>query len=256
MKNLAILTLNCQKAYHPDLNGFLEKIIHAQTYDFILLQEVTSSIVSTITTMTSSYKILNPFDSIIEQETGVCVLYKEKFVLTEPFLLSFAKINRKLSPGKWGFAGAVFAHEDEMYVIGSVHLQSGLNFRIRRKELHLVKHMLESYASQEKYSIIFGGDFNTGFPRELAVAKRIFSPLFKRVNKNLGPTLNSRYTERAPFILNKISVFLAKFGIGFTFRTDHFFVSSKIVKEDSISCTILPDRVSDHNPVELFISKK
>ena len=121
------------------------------------------------------------------------------------------------------------------------------------KELRLLKHMLDSY-SDKKYITVFGGDFNTGFPRELSIAKKMFSKTFVRVNKKLGTTLNSRYTEKAPFMLNKISVFLAKFGIGFTFRTDHFFVDKETVAQSKTTCSILADRVSDHNPVELVIT--
>jgi len=253
MNNLAILTLNCQKAYHPDLPTFLEKTLSSEKYDFLLLQEVTPTIISTIINVTSSYKILNPFDSILGDTTGVCILYKEKFSLTTPLFISFAKIYRKIAPAAWGCVAGIFESGDQKYLISSLHLHAGLNFRVRMKELRLVKYMLKRYVGQGM-TIIFGGDFNTGFPKELVIAKQMFSSSFKRVNKKLGATLNSRYTEKAPFILNKISVFLAKFGIGFTFRTDHFFVDMKTVAEKIITCSILPDRVSDHNPVELVIN--
>jgi hypothetical protein len=252
MNNLTLLTLNCQKAYHPDFSNFLEQTLSSEKYDFILLQEVTVTIIAIITSATSSYKILNPFDSILEDTTGVCVLYKQEFALKDPFLLSFAKTYRKISPAAWGCVGGIFTREGEHCVIASVHLHAGIKMHIRMKELKLIKRMLDGY-SHNNTMIVFGGDFNTGFPRELAIAKKIFSPLFVRTNKNLGTTLNSRYTEKAPFVLNKISIFLAKFGIGFTFRTDHFFIDTKTFDMKKISCAILPDRISDHNPVELLI---
>src|ERR1700756_168362 len=108
MNTLSILTLNCQKAYHPDLDGFIERILRSEKYDFILLQEVTSPIIDTISKATGSYKILNPFDSIIENSTGVAVIYKEKFTLTDPLFLSFARVSHKVSPRGWGFAGGIF----------------------------------------------------------------------------------------------------------------------------------------------------
>jgi endonuclease/exonuclease/phosphatase family metal-dependent hydrolase len=253
MKNTSILTLNCQKAYHPDLKDFIGKLLQSGKYDFILLQEVTTSVISMITETASPYKILNPFDSILEENTGVCVLYRDIFSLADPLFLSFARINHKLSPRGWGFVGGIFSAGGESCLVGSVHLHPGLNISVRRKELKLVKEMIKGYLPK-KFPIIIGGDFNVGFRRELAIGNKTFSPEFVRVTKKLGSTLDSRYTEKAPFMLNKISVFLAKFGIGFTFRTDHLYVDRETAETSTMECRILPDRVSDHNPVELVLT--
>jgi hypothetical protein len=254
MKTISVLTLNCQKAYHPDLKNFIDRTLLSNAYDFILMQEVTPTVIDMITETTSSYKILNPFDSILEENTGVCVLYRDIFVPTDPLFLSFARINQKMSPRGWGFVGGIFSTGSESYLVGSVHLHPGLNISIRMKELRLVKEMIKGYLPKN-FPIIIGGDFNVGFKRELVIAKKIFLPEFVRVTKKLGTTLNSRYTEKDPYMLNKISVFLAKFGIGFTFRTDHFYVNSDIVESQAVECRILADRVSDHNPVELCIKQ-
>ncbi len=252
MKNISVLTLNCQKAYHPDLKSFIDKTLSSAVYDFILLQEVTPTVISMITETASPYKILNPFDSILEENTGVCVLYRDIFVATDPLFLSFARINQKMSPRGWGFVGGIFTIGEHACLVGSIHLHPGLNISIRMKELRLVKEMVKGYLPKQ-FPIIVGGDFNVGFKRELVIGKKMFLPEFVRVTKKLGTTLNSRYTEKAPYVLNKISVFLAKFGIGFTFRTDHLYVDSATIGTHTIECRILPDRVSDHNPVELII---
>jgi len=255
MKNISVLTLNCQKAYHPDLKNFIDRVLSSNMYDFILLQEVTPIVIAMITETASSYKILNPFDSILEENTGVCVLYRDVFTPTDPLFLSFARINQKMSPRGWGFVGGIFTLGEQSYLVGSVHLHPGLNISIRMKELRLVKEMIKGYLPKG-FPIIIGGDFNVGFRRELVIAKKIFLPEFVRVTKKLGTTLNSRYTEKEPYMLNKISVFLAKFGIGFTFRTDHFYLDSKTPGILMVDCRILPDRVSDHNPVELTLSNR
>ena len=100
MKTISVLTLNCQKAYHPDLKNFIDRTLSSNAYDFILMQEVTPTVIGMITETASSYKILNPFDSILEENTGVCVLYRDIFVPTDPLFLSFARINLKMSPKK------------------------------------------------------------------------------------------------------------------------------------------------------------
>lgn len=253
MKNISVLTLNCQKGYHPDLKNFINKTLASNTYDFILLQEVTAAVIAMITETTTTYQVYNPFDSILEDNTGVCVLHRSVFTVSDPLFLSFARVNHKISPRGWGFAGGVFSVGEVSCLVGSVHLHPGLNINLRRKETRLIKEMIKGYIPKG-FPIIVGGDFNVGFRRELVVARKIFQPEFLRVTKRLGTTLNSRYTEQAPFVLNKISVFLAKFGIGFTFRTDHFYVDATTTQNNTIECRILPDRVSDHNPVELIIS--
>lgn len=251
MQNFKILTLNCQKGYQPDFKQFIQKILSGSRYDFVLLQEVNKVVLSILTDSQSSYSILNPFDKDLGENTHVCILHRNIFVLKENFFLSFAKFDPKMSPRGWGFLAGVFECKDKNIVIGSVHLHPGIRRSLRFKELGIIKGKLVKYLSEESI-VILGGDFNFGFRNEILISEKILSPELVRV-KGIGATLDSRYTEKAPFLLNKLSVFLARFGIGFTFQTDHFYINSLTTHTYQISCNRLPDRVSDHCPVELVI---
>ena len=108
--------------------------------------------------------------------------------------------------------------------------------------------------TQERNSL-FAGDCNFVLPGELSSADRITSPTFVRVSRELGATLDSRYTELAPNPISTAVVFLARFGIGIRLRADNVFASQPLAKSARISCHVLPDRVSDHSPVEIILQE-
>ena len=244
---MKILTLNCQKGYRPEIKSFLGKILGAEDYDFLLLQEASSPVIAMIKELNSSYKILDAFDEALGENSHVCILYKNKFDLAGNFFISFADFWGGKTPK--GFLLGNFSEGGKNICIGSAHLHSGLKPKIRMDELKIIKGKLLEYKN-ENCPTVFGGDFNTGFPGEISKSEKILSPEFIRVSKNLGTTLDSRYTENANHIANRTAVFLAKFGIGIKLRTDHIYADSTLAKTKTFSCKILPDRVSDHNPVE------
>jgi endonuclease/exonuclease/phosphatase family metal-dependent hydrolase len=252
MQNFKILTLNCQKGYQPSFRAFFQKILSESQYDFIILQEANEAVLSIFRECQSSYLALNPFDSNLGEKTNICLLYRNIFSLKESSLTSFANFNNKFSRG-WGLLVGVFEYMNDRIVVGSVHLHSGIKTSIRLKELEIVKGQLLKYRNNG-CPIVFGGDFNTGFPGEVASTENLLSPEFIRASKTIGATLNSRYTETAPFLLNRISVILARLGLGFNFRTDHFYIDSATLKTWRCQCQKLLDRVSDHSPVVLIIS--
>jgi endonuclease/exonuclease/phosphatase family metal-dependent hydrolase len=103
-------------------------------------------------------------------------------------------------------------------------------------------------------STIFAGDFNTGFPNEIVKIAETFAPQFTWITKDLGPTLDSRYSENLAHLPNRIAAFLSIFNIGILLRTDHVFVDKQTVENHTINCSLLPDRVSDHSPMEIIIN--
>lgn len=244
---LKILTLNCQKAYNPNLKDFIYNVLKEEKYDFILLQEANKTVLNIIREYNTEYLILNPFDSNLAENAHECILYKKFFSLTESSFISF-------SPNYgWGFLVGVFEYNNSNFVISSVHLRSGLKKNIRLEELEIVKNKLSKYIERninKNYSIIFGGDFNTGLYKEVHNLNKILLPEFIRISKSVGATLNSKYTEKAPYLLNNISILFAKFGLGLTFRTDHIYVDSLTSKKYKIICNKLSNRVSDHLPIE------
>ena len=104
-------------------------------------------------------------------------------------------------------------------------------------------------------AFVFGGDCNFGLPGERARAECFLAPEFVCATRGLGPTLDGRYSENVPHLPNRIAAFLGFFGIPTPLWTDHLFVDAKTATSKSIESRILPDRVSDHSPVEILITE-
>ena len=254
MKNLKILTLNCQKGIQPAFKTFFIKILLDCTYDIILLQESNITVLSIFKETESNYKILNLFDIKLGENSQQCIIYKSNYILNEDYLISFAKYNKKMQPYSWGLLVGVFNLGNLNLVIGSVHLHPGLNMNLRIKELKIIKNNLLKYLNKNNI-IILGGDFNSGLLNEISKNEKLLIPEFNFTSKNIGYTLNSRYTEIAPYFLNRISYIITKFGLSFKFQTDNFFIdSNSLLKIKKITCSKLIRQVSDHSPVELILT--
>ncbi|MES2023117.1 MAG: endonuclease/exonuclease/phosphatase family protein [Patescibacteria group bacterium] len=248
---MKIFTLNCQKAYQPNFENFIIHILKEEKYDFLLLQEITEQIIVLIKNASQNYKILNSYDSNLGENTGVCILYKKEFVLTDDTFLSFAILNTDSPRRGWGFVGGKFTKDNEVIFISTIHLHPGLRPHKRLKQLEIIKaKILEENLNNP---IVIGGDFNTGFPFEITNQEKILSPEFSRINKTLGPTLDSRYTEQTPFFITKIANFFASIGISVKLKTDHIYVNKFITQNLKVNCKLLPDRISDHLAIDVFL---
>ena len=252
IKNLKILCLNCQKAYTPGLEDFLKETLRLGIYDFLLLQEADEKVVS-IVENTGPYKILGAMNHEAGVQSHLQILYRESFVLKDSTFVSFASMNQVFSKrGEPGLLVGTFDCNGESIIVASAHLHPGLWFRIRAKEMHMIKDRLASYNSAG-LPTLFGGDFNLGFPWENLHARNIFKSGFRDVTKGIGMTLNSLYTEtgsKSCHIASKVGNFLAKFNIAVTFKTDCIFVDKKSCEQFGGVSKILPVRVSDHSPIE------
>lgn len=249
-KYMKILNLNTQKAYQATFDSFITDILRKREYDFILLQEVTPPVVKIIKKASSEYQIVNPFDPELGENTHVCVLYKSNFVLQKEIFLSFATLKPGFTKYGWGFVGGLFDYNQKKIFVGSAHLHPGLRKKRRVEQVKIIKKKLMEEIINTP--TIFGGDFNFGLPGEISVSQKVLSPEFIRVTKNLGPTLDSRYTEKSSWGIARIANILMKIGISIKLKTDHVYMDNISTKNTSVTCTTLPSRVSDHLAIEIY----
>lgn len=251
--DLNLLSLNCQKAYNRAVKEFLIKKLQSKKYDFLLLQEADEQIMSIIEGEGGSYKILKTINPDIQKQSQLCILYKREFVLKSTDFVSFSKLNRRfaLRP-ELGFLLGTFDYNGNEMVIASLHLHPGFPFYLRVKGIQMVKNKLDFY-NDEALPVIFGGDFNLAYPWEAGYTRRFFAPGFIDSTISIGPTLNSRYTEKGNHLASRINDFLRFIGVSIRFKTDRVFMDRYTANKHSVTSMILPNRVSDHSPVELVI---
>ncbi len=246
--NLKILTLNTQKAYQPSFRDFFINVLKEGKYDFILLQEATTPIVSMVSEISSEYKVLNLFDPELGENTHECVIYKKGFVLEETIFISFAKFGKQNLMRGWGFLAGTFRKDGKTVLMGSTHLHPGINRKKRLDQVRIIKKEILKHSVDR---VIFAGDFNTGLPLEIRGHENALSPEFVPVTKKLGATLDSRYTERVPFGVARVANFLATLGISIKLKADHVYVDASTAQKSEITARLLPDRVSDHLAIEV-----
>ena len=252
MKNLKILCLNCQKAYNPNIKQFLQKILESNFYDFLLLQEANEKIIPIIRGL-GQYNILSAMNPDNQIESHLRILYRNRFVLKDKSLLSFSKMNRSFAlRGELGFLLGTFDCDGETIMLGSLHLHPGFPFHLRMKETNIVKKHIQNYGGL-KNPVIFGGDLNLAYPWENWLTRKYFSRNFIDATINTGPTLDGLYTEKGTHLASKIGNMLTTLGISVKFKTDKLFVGKNIAGQNKITTRVLPDRVSDHSPIELII---
>jgi endonuclease/exonuclease/phosphatase family metal-dependent hydrolase len=249
---MKILSLNCQQGYNPALKDFLYRIFNAGSYDFVLLQEADGKVLSYLDH--PSYRLVRSFNDETGKDSLLYIAYQAKYFPISTGFKSFAYARKDPVLGfkhpAYGLLWADFKIEEKIIRIASIHLHSGTDRQARLNELQVAKELLLGGAPS---SVIFGGDFNAGFPSERTNMAQALLPEFMWATKDIGPTLNSRYTENWPHLPNRIAAFLSIFNMGIKLRTDHFFVDRESLKANTAHCSILPNRVSDHSPIELTV---
>ena len=245
-----ILSLNCQKAYNKNLSHFLSDILKRSRYDFLILQEVTEEVLDYL--RHPSYQVLTAWHEKTNQPSHLCIIYKKSFKLKEPGLISIDKFNRAAhleSSPSFGLLCGTFQRENIEIAIGSMHLHSGFSAQARRDDLQYIKNTLsKKYPNTE---IIIGGDCNFG-PFEKKKGFEIMAPDFMCPTKAIKKTLDSRYSEFHPNILNRIAFIFGKIGLGISLSTDHFFINRQAGKK-LYKARLIPEQVSDHKPIELIL---
>lgn len=251
---MRILSLNCQKDYQPELGVFLRNTLANDTYDFLLLQEATESVLEHLR-LSPEYSILTATDETVGEQSLLCIVYRTSIPLLFHSIQSFAGMRfdpvRGYKHLGFGVLGAVFNYKGMETYLASVHLHSGIDAKVRIRELVLLKEFVNQAADSRP--TIVAGDFNFGYPWELSRGIRLLAPELVCVSRTLGGTLDSRYSEYANHLPNKVATFFAKFGLGIKLRADHFFVSQQVLESPNLVCRMLSDRVSDHTPIEFII---
>ena len=238
---MKILTLNCQKAYQPELKEFFKHILRNADYDFLLLQEASDE-VEEIVNSSPNYALLRPGSS------HVAVLYRRQFKLERS---SFTPAPGKNPDMEFGITMGVFKvpELEQELLVGSLRLHPDAHFIRRARTLRAYK---KAVLDMGPLPAIIGGDFNSGLWGERPWHQRIMQPEFVHASAKDGVTCESKYVEPARGLDDLIRLG-AKIGINAKFLLDHIFISHELA-ELKRNCRILPDRVSDHYPMELELS--
>lgn len=253
--NFKILTLNCQAGYNPHIKKFLEHVFRSDIYDFFLLQEVNDKIEEIIEDAGRKYNVLSEFNKGVGKQSQLRILHRPAFTPSENTFISFSKITPAYAHfPQLGFLANAFKYESQKVLLGSAHLNPGFQFRSRINEINAVKkHLNERIKKEQPTSVIFGGDFNTGFPWENHSVKKILGPEFLESTGKIGATLHSHYTEPGNHLISRIGNFLDRLGIDISLKADHIFVDRQTSEFHKMQPHKLTNRVSDHDPVQLII---
>lgn len=250
---MKVLSLNCQRAYTSGLEVFLRRVLENAEYDFLLLQEFAKEVPSFVEGV-GSYESLQVLSTDVGLPAQTCILYRAKYRLLEHSYVPFAKMRRDpvmgIKHATFGSLIARFKTDDGTKLIGSIHLHSGMDRKVRAAQITRIKSQALALLQPGDVTIL-GGDCNFGFPGERAQAERILAPEFICVTRRLGPTLDGRYSENVAHLPNRVAAFLGSFGISTPLWTDHLFVDAKTVEHRNPRTRVLRDRVSDHSPIDL-----
>lgn len=252
---LNVLSLNCQKNYNKNLSPFLIEFLREDRYDLYLLQEATNEALMPFKAF-KDYKIVNTKD-----ERGrlslPCIVYNSKRGKLKDFFyqpILFDSIERQESKKpfqSFGIARAIFTFRGLEIAAGNIHLPSGFSGRRRLQELTLAKKVMGE--AKDADISFFGGDCNFCLSSEIRKASNIVAPEYVCLTSKLGSTLDSYYTEcNLPYSWIHVNDFLRKIGLRVRLKTDHLFVDKETSK-NRIKTRILPNRVSDHSPIEMVI---
>lgn len=246
-----ILSLNCQKGYQSNLYDFLNEALKSKKYDFLLLQEVSLEVLEKLF-INDDYVLLRTFNKNNNQWSHITIIYLSRIRLIENKFFSFSHLSNNPLLGSesyWLLAG-VFEYENKKILIGSLHLHPGIRKSLRRSELLMAKEHILSIPHDIS---IFWGDCNFGFPFELSRTTKLLNPEFLCMTLDIGPTLCSYFTEDVPYLPNQIAKILRKFGLSVWLKADHIFVDINTAREYIFEKNVLPNRVSDHSPIELIL---
>lgn len=254
--NLNILSLNCQKNYNKNLSPFFKRILKKKQYDILLLQETTEDVLSLFSAF-PEYKIVNNRDEY-GRLSLLCIAYNSKKSNLESFHykpILFDKFERqelKKPFQSFGIGRAILNFQKTKVSVGGIHLPSGFSRKRRLSNLDSIKKIMEE--KNNSVITLFGGDFNFGFKSEVKKASNFMKPEYHCCTSDIGPTLDSYYTEaNLPYSWVHMNDILRFLGGRMKLRTDHFFLDSETASKTNPHVNILSDRVSDHSPIEMII---
>jgi len=249
---MKFLNLNCQHGLQRELKDFLHCSLNTKAYDFLILQEVNDRVLTFL--RDDEYQLIRAFNEETERDTELCIVYQRTYNLRKIGFKSFSSMRQDPVYGYkhpcMGLLWADFEIENKLFRVATIHLHSGIDRHVRIAESRLAKKLL---LNEIPVVTILAGDFNAGLPFERIRLAQTLSPEFTWMTKNLNPTLNSRYSENVAHLPNRIAALFNFFNLGIKLRTDHIFVDHQTAVTNTVECSILPDRVSDHSPVEITL---
>jgi len=249
---MKVLSLNCQKNYNSSLRDFFHGLFATSQYDVFLLQEATDEVIDIIPD-DCNYQLVRHQNGGLWGLTAI-LFNNQHYTLVDSGYQSFDfvyKEDQRLGHISYGATFARLQRGKEYILVCSMHLPAGLSSQIRRNCLQEAKkYILQN--SEFNDQIIFGGDCNFGFPGEYISTSCEMSPEFIHVTRNIEPTLDSYYTEHLNYITSHVAYVLRMFGLSIKLRTDHFFTDAQTGEHCAFA--VLPDRVSDHSPIELSVT--
>ncbi|HEV7449027.1 MAG TPA: hypothetical protein VGP13_00600 [Candidatus Paceibacterota bacterium] len=252
---MKLLSLNCQRGYQPGLEAFLHRTLEGGRYDFLLLQEFAKDVPSYVQGV-GDYLLLQENNTDVDELSQTIILYRKTYRLLGCSFIPFAKMRKDPVMGykhaTFGSLMARFETDSGPMVVGSMHLHSGIDRKVRAAQVAKIKQQALALRKDGDQTI-FGGDCNFGLPGEHKEAERMMAPEFACVTQKIGPTLDGRYSENVPHLPNRIARLLGFFGIPTPLWTDQVFVDAQTAASKKITCRVLPGRVSDHSPVEMVI---
>lgn len=254
-ENFRVLTFNCQKGYPGNTVSVVSHWLKQGSYDFLLLQEASVNVIENLHLKQAGYCMLSAYNHEVGVVSQLCILYKEKFSLDDSVFFSFANFKQQNSwRAEFGLLLGTFKYQESRFVVGSIHLNPGFEFIVRKRELFFIRKSTLLY-NKEKLPVLFGGDFNSMVPHEFKRNAKILGPQFVNATLDSGPTAQTQYLEPTVFI-NRFALGLAKAGINFKGKVDHIYVDQDSSNSNIMQSRVLPDRASDHSPLELLFTKK
>ena len=249
---LNILTLNCQKGYRPELVPFLERTLGGGRYDLVLLQELHDRDAALVDAMNPEYRLLRARNEAFGGWSQVAILHRKEFLADNVEFYDFVRFRKNnIYRPEFGVLLVRMETPQGKFVAGSMHANALLNPSIRKRELLFSKERIMEY-NVGHLPVLFGGDMNSGLPWEPRRNNRLFAPEFLNATSASGPTVDSRYVE--PVIMpNKIAANLGKVGIYHRMKVDHMYLDRATATTHITSCRALPDRISDHSPLEVTL---
>lgn len=243
----------------PGLTDFLARIFVEGEYDFILFQEVRTRTSPPfdplMTNILGSYSLLRTFNSEVNAWSELALAYRQSFAIEKSVFSPFAPYEYFGHPlPEFGLLIGKFATPEGRLLVGTLHMHPSIHALQRKRDVARTKEALLTWNS-EGLPVIFGGDFNSGLIGEKRRNRRMLAPEFVNVTNDIGPTVDSRYVEPTT-PLNALARAATKL-LGFHLRmtVDHIYTDRATAESHVFSSRILPDRISDHSPLEVILKQ-
>lgn len=249
--NLKVLTLNCQKGHQKSLMAFLHEKLERQEYDFLLLQEANSRILSELIGHNDYSLISASVFPPMADYVMLAIIYKNNYRLNRSEVVK--NPTKNIFFRNIGLIGKFETEDHKNLVVATTHQVASLNKKLRSKSLKVFKDKILNFSDNDS-AVIFGGDFNCINKGEIGEINGLMLPELTNTRKDERPTYDSRLIE----IHNhgSLAIRLVSYipGLRKYLSLDHFYVDFQTSDRSTIQTDILDLLLSDHKAVELTIA--